>query len=490
MAADSTVMPLSQIDGWLAEQSARLALSKRRIAFAELDQWVFRPDPLRLGHSSGNFFEIEGMRVETDFDQTRSWDQPIIRQPEVGILGAVARSFNGVLHLLLQAKIEPGNINGIQLSPTEQATRSNYRKVHGGNLPPFHKYFTEAGHGHVLVDRLLSEHGDRFLRKRNRNVIVEVGDDVEAPDGFCWLTIGQIHRLMQRDNLINMTTRSVISCILPPPGEAASYRALDRASGFGIPLADSLRGERSLHATDGLLCWLSDLRARHHIRTYRRGIDALDGWQFQDDEIRWTGAAPGHAEAAGRGARPPGPADDPGFSVIAVSVEAHGREVRRWTQPLVHHPGIGVNGFLTRRIEGVLHFLVRAWLPPGGDTSLELGSSVSCASQAALAADVARHPELAPLLNPAAATIRHRSIQSEEGGRFDQYRSLYLIVESPEATGPVQEPDGMRWMTLGQIAAFTHFGMVNIEARNLLACLSFCADEPVSPRISNNVEMA
>ena len=32
----------------------------------------------------------------------------------------------------MQAKVEPGNINSIQLSPTLQATRSNYTKAHGG----------------------------------------------------------------------------------------------------------------------------------------------------------------------------------------------------------------------------------------------------------------------------------------------------------------------------------------------------------------------
>ena len=40
---------------------------------------------------------------------------------------------------LLQAKVEPGNINKIQISPTVQATRSNYLRIHGGKTIPSEK---------------------------------------------------------------------------------------------------------------------------------------------------------------------------------------------------------------------------------------------------------------------------------------------------------------------------------------------------------------
>ena len=59
------------------------------------------------------------------FDSSRkiSWDQPIIDQPEIGFLGILCKEIKGSLHFLLQAKIEPGNKNFVQLSPTLQATR-------------------------------------------------------------------------------------------------------------------------------------------------------------------------------------------------------------------------------------------------------------------------------------------------------------------------------------------------------------------------------
>ena len=42
--------------------------------------------------------------------------QPIINQPEIGFLGFITKEFNGILHFLVQAKVEPGNVNNVQIS--------------------------------------------------------------------------------------------------------------------------------------------------------------------------------------------------------------------------------------------------------------------------------------------------------------------------------------------------------------------------------------
>ena len=116
----------------------------------------------------GKFFSIEGVDINTNFGVKANWQQPIIHQPEIGILGIITKKINGVLHFLLQAKIEPGNINFVQLSPTLQATKSNYSQVHGGNKPAYLEYFTGSLNVKtvVLIDQLQSEQGARFLMKR------------------------------------------------------------------------------------------------------------------------------------------------------------------------------------------------------------------------------------------------------------------------------------------------------------------------------------
>ena len=64
------------------------------------------------------------------------------------------------------------------------------------------------------MDQLQSEQGARFLKKRNRNIIVLI-DKKPLPvnDNFIWLTIGDLKSLMNFDNIVNMDTRTVISGI-------------------------------------------------------------------------------------------------------------------------------------------------------------------------------------------------------------------------------------------------------------------------------------
>ena len=67
--------------------------------------------------------------------------------------------------------MEPGNVNLVQLSPTLQATKSNYTQVHRGKLPLYYEYFEGSPRGTVVVDQLQSEQGARYLNKRNRTVL-------------------------------------------------------------------------------------------------------------------------------------------------------------------------------------------------------------------------------------------------------------------------------------------------------------------------------
>ena len=454
LAADSAVFPLAGFPGWLERQREQQRLEVTRVPFAALDQWHFAPDPCRLVHRSGQFFSVEGLRVETDFGPVRSWEQPIVNQPEIGILGIVSRSFDGVRHFLLQAKVEPGNIAGIQLVPTVQATRSNYQLVHGGRSPTYSEFFLQPGRARVLVDRLFAEQGARFLRKRNRNVIVDVDQDFPVEEGFVWLTLGQIGQLLRVGNLVNMSARSVLSCALPLLDGAHALAGLAAPGPFGASLLESLQASRGVQSQGELLDWLFALRARHGMRLQAVPLDRLRGWVHAEDEIR--------------------PESGSHFSVVAVDVAAVGREVARWSQPLLLHPATGLNGLLVQQIGGVLHLLVRACLFPGNDELFQLGSTVSRANVDRLAGAPDAPAFLEHFVAPPPERVRYDALQSEEGGRFLRYQSRYLVVELPEGQS-VDLPANFRWMTLRQVATFNHFGCVNIEGRNLLACLDFGA---------------
>jgi len=204
----------SYFSQWLKNQNKITVFENTIIPFSEMNSWYF-DNGGNIRHNSGKFFSIEGITVKVITEgEVKEWNQPIINQPEVGILGILCQKRFGILYFLLQAKIEPGNVNKIQMSPTVQATRSNFTQVHGGKKPPYLEYFMNRNRYKVIVDQLQSEQGARFLKKRNRNMIIEIdeGELIELPDNYCWLTLGQIKKRLKEDNIINMDTRTVLSC--------------------------------------------------------------------------------------------------------------------------------------------------------------------------------------------------------------------------------------------------------------------------------------
>ncbi|MEU5050610.1 NDP-hexose 2,3-dehydratase family protein [Streptomyces sp. NPDC021096] len=433
---DGAHLRTAEFDDWLAGRGRAHRFRVERVPFAALDGWSFEDGTGNLVHRSGRFFSVEGLRVTTGSGPHRLWHQPIIKQPEVGILGILAKEFDGVLHFLMQAKMEPGNPNLLQLSPTVQATRSNYTKVHRGADVKYLEYFTRPGRGRVLADVLQSEHGSWFHRKSNRNVIVEALGDVPPADDFCWLTLGQLGELLHRDLTVNMDARTVLSC-LPDHGRPAG----------------------ALHSDTEVLSWFTGERSRHDVHAERIPLAGVPGWVRGPETI---------AREDGRY-----------FRVVAVSVEADSREVPRWTQPLIEPVAPGVTAFVARRIHGVLHLLAHARVEGGFLDTVELGPTVQYTpANYAHLAPADRPPFLDLVLNADPRQVRYEAVHSEEGGRFLNAVGRTLVVEADAAQAPLDPPPGYRWVTPGQLRSLVRHGhYLNVQARTLLACLGAMGDE-------------
>ncbi|MFE0178749.1 NDP-hexose 2,3-dehydratase family protein [Streptomyces sp. NPDC059002] len=426
-----TQLRTDEFADWLAARGRANHFAVERIRLADLQGWSFAPGSGNLTHRSGRFFTVEGLHVVTGQGPVPEWHQPIIKQPEVGVLGILAKEFDGVLHFLMQAKMEPGNANLLQLSPTVQATRSNYTKVHRGSDVKYIQYFTSPGRGRVLADVLQSEHGSWFYRKANRNMLVLTDEDVPLDDDFCWLTLGQIGELLHRDNVVNMDARTVLAC-LPGPEQGPDAWAL--------------------HPDARLLSWFTGERSRHEVRVERIPLDEVRGWTRDEWSIS-------HDE--GRF-----------FRVMALAVQAGNREVTGWTQPLFEPVATGVAAFLTRRFDGVPHVLAHARVEGGFLDTVELGPTVQYTpANYGHLTGADRPPFLDRVLSAAPEDIRYEARHSEEGGRFLNAESRYLFVEAGDLGTDV--PPGYAWVTPGQLSSLARHGhYVNVQARTLLSCFS------------------
>ncbi|WP_254885429.1 NDP-hexose 2,3-dehydratase family protein [Streptomyces sp. NA02950] len=444
-AVDSPVGQLADAQEWFRERAAADTSRVEVIPFEALRGWHFAADTHNLVHETGRFFTVEGLRVRMPGAPVEKWTQPILHQPEIGILGILVKDFDGVPHFLMQAKMEPGNHGGLQLSPTVQATRSNYTRVHRGRAVPYVEYFQRRDRHRVLADVRQSEQGSWFFRKRNRNMLVEVAadSDVEAHDDFRWLTLGQLHHLLAVEDLVNMDARSVLACLPRMTGGS------DGTGGTGSP-ARERRG--SVHRTADLLSWITGLRTDREVETERIPLRETDRWHRTDHRI---------SHESGRY-----------FSVMAVDVRAGGREVRSWTQPMIEPHGPGVAAFLLAHADGVPHVLVQARAEPGYTDVVELAPTVQCTPRNYAHLSGAAMPRfLSEVLQAPADRVRFDTVLSEEGGRFYHASNRYLVVETAMDIAPPEDPD-FRWMALHQLLDLIgHSHYVNVEARTLIACL-------------------
>jgi oxidase EvaA len=205
------------VDRWLHDRLTRTSLNTHQIPLRDVALWHVEDSTGNIVHESGRFFTITGLQVRHRLqNEELIWDQPIIDQPEFGVLGILASRIGDILHFCLRLKEEPGNINAVQLSPTVQATYSNYMQSHGGSRPPLIEMFMDPPADRIIISKLQSEDGGRFLFKSNRNMIVLADEDTlpRLPDDFIWLTLRQIANLLKRDNLVNACTRSILGCLI------------------------------------------------------------------------------------------------------------------------------------------------------------------------------------------------------------------------------------------------------------------------------------
>lgn len=449
---------IGSVKKWLAERNEAIKVSVEPIRFDEMDHWHFNREAGLLQHSTGKFFTIEGINVKTNWGKVPEWDQPIINQPEIGYLGIITREFDGILYFLLQAKVEPGNVNNVQLSPTLQATKSNYSQVHQGRKPRYLEYFQNVKPSQILIDQLQSEQGARFLRKRNRNMIIKVDHDIEMHEDFLWLTLGQIKELVKYDNLINMDTRTVISGI--PYGVfdertldlmyTLSYEEKDKDFEFEM-LKSTTNISASLFSFDEILNWLSAIKCHYELNITSKSIFETRGWRVTDDAI---------VEEQERF-----------FKVIAARVSISNREVTSWTQPLIQPMQHGIIAFVTKKINGMHHFLVQAKLEPGNFDILEMAPTVQCITGSYK--DSKDVPFLDYVLNIPSRQIKYDTLQSEEGGRFYREQNRSLIIEA-DASFPEEVPSNFKWVSLGQLTIFLKFNnYLNIQSRSLLSAINF-----------------
>jgi oxidase EvaA len=429
---------------WLAEKRAACEMRFESIPFAESKEWIIGDDTFH--HKTGAFFSVEGVQAQAACAPLHGVCQPIINQPEVGILGFVLTPAAGSYRWLVQAKAEPGNVGGVQLAPTVQATHSNYTRKHGGAPTLYLDYFLSE-HYEPASDSLQSEQGTRFLRKFNRNATVVVDEPVEAANAhFGWLTAADMREALRTSYAINTDARSVMV--------SAPWRFLSDTScpfdnvdaiRLGLKAAYSavVRGDIEV----SVRARLENMRHEIALEVSKVALSAMRGWHLDVDCI---------SPVAEVGAS---------LAVKHYSVWAPEREKTQWDQPLVLSFSPDCVRLFAQEHDGVTRFLLRPAYEVGLTGGVEYGPSYkqeNAAGQPGWLADLCAGEQFEALIEVD---------QSDEGGRFMQACSRYAVCMLPASAVVPDDPDNL-WVTLGELEALCRAPqLLTNEARSVISLL-------------------
>lgn len=421
---------------WLEDWFERVKVATdMRVSACDLDsstQWSLSDREIR--HRSGRFFTVTG--IEWTSPEGERVSGPLLKQTDVGTLGFLLEPADTGNVLLAYAKVEPGNVNTVQLAPTCQATESNLDRVHGGESPPFADFFTRRRNGFVY-DVPQSEQGSRFLFKRNRNILAVGAGSSECPDTHRRLAVEHVLELSDVDFALNSDARSVLIC---SPWEVLTGRApFSRyPGGFGADLAASAAsggGGRLAQVEEEIEALRRDVS-----KPVTVGLDELDGWRITNSGLQPEAGRP--------------------FRVVQIQVEVGSREVPAWDQPIVDSCGEGLADLVCGRIDGVAHFLLRAIVEPGLHNGAQLGPSSQVEPGEQADGDG---------FLPGQTSLVCECLHSEEGGRFYRDVNRFRLFDAGDA---FEAPPGYWWLTLGDIRRLLDkSGWLTNEARSALSLL-------------------
>ena len=323
---------------------------------------------------------------------------------------------------MLQTKAEPGNINNIQISPTVQATKSNYLRKHGGKKTIFLDYFLGKKKNIKIISSLkLSEQGSRFYQKKNRNILIQIKKfNTNLKSSFRWLTKENIKHLLKKNNILNMDTISVLSSII-------------KKNQIDQPLNNSINLQKRLHKLKRFL----------RIKRENSTFSNLKGWSngsFQITDLKKRF-----------------------FSIFFLDVLASEREVNKWEQPIISDHFKSFNVFIICKINGTTHYLLKVTQEPG----FSIPKFTSTISEKNFLIKSSKNVKFLNLLKKNKLLLN--TINSDEGGRFFKNQSKNVICEINDFKKITLDKYYI-WASHNQIVELINKNLITIEARILFAC--------------------
>lgn len=374
-------MNIAEKTGDLMSQRSNVLLASRVdlgvSSLDEQDEWIVNDGA--LSHRSGGFFHVVGCR-----DADSCSENLMLYQPQGAFNGLLICQSGGRIYVLIQARVEPGNVGFCQFGPTVQSTPANYMRLHGGRPTPCLNFFLgwEPG-ARPIGHNTQPDLGTYYFQKTKTLSYVECDRFVEGDSSMVWTPIDTLLTLVNEDNLLNTDLRSMLAI---------------------FDWSNFLGGSETSTLCDGAIRLLSGSIGWESSKQSLVRIDDLSDWEWSDRGIRGVEGQP--------------------LSALLFAVRAENREVQSWHQPLIVDERIGDVVLLLRARDDDVEFLLSC--------NAEAGAIGRRLVQVSFISEESNAPSFQ---GETVANV----LQSEEGGRFYRKMRRYRVIRVDDyPAGPHQ----------------------------------------------------
>ena len=146
------------------------------------------------------------------------------------------------------------------------------------------------------------------------------------------------------------------------------------------------------------------------------------------------------------------------------------------SQPIIQHRSTHFAGFITKKINSTVHYLVKFIVEPGYKSG-----SITCSVKTSNISNYKNNKNLSLksklllqkyFFNNRNCSIKYDSIQSHEGGRFYKSQIRYMVIEINDKD-IIKIDENFKWISQNQMISLIKKGLLDIEARLCFACHNF-----------------
>ena len=410
-------MKTINLNNWIKKQRKISNMVVSKVDIDDTNGWILGNK--KIYNKKKNFFSI--VPFSFNINKKKFWNQPLIIQKEVGILGILKKRYKSTDYYLLQAKIEPGNTDNIQLSPTVQATKSNYLRKHGGKKTKFLEYFVKKQPKAKIISNLkLSEQGTRYVSKHNKNILIDVNKiKLQKYSNFIWLTKKNLIYLLNKRNLLNMDTISVLS-------SSIKQNKLDNP----------------LNSLNIILKQFNIFKKKFTISKKQIYFNKLKNWKIKKDRIFDL--------------------KNNFFSILFIKIKTNSREIESWYQPIISDHSKSFNGFLVKVQNNTVHYLLQITQEPGF-SSPKFTTTINEKNF-----DFKKNRNIKYMDHFKKNNFKLDVINSDEGGRFFKNETRNIICVLKKQIN-INSSKNYIWASHNQVINLINQNKLSIEARKLFA---------------------